>query len=83
MAGWVASFDRLLADPLGVQCLLVSVCVGECARTCMGMCVCFDVYKCVYSQKHDFVFVLMCVCLLQNTFMFVDWSIVCINMYVS
>ena len=27
VGGWVASFDKLLADPLGVQCLLVSVCV--------------------------------------------------------
>ena len=23
VAGWIASFDKLLADPLGVQCLLV------------------------------------------------------------
>lgn len=55
VAGWVASFDRLLADPLGVQCLLVSVCVGECARTCMDMCVCFGVYKCVCIQ-------ILCLC---------------------
>jgi len=31
VAGWVASFDKLLADPLGVQCLLVSV--RLCARS--------------------------------------------------
>ena len=24
VAGWVANFDKLLEDPLGVQCLLVS-----------------------------------------------------------
>lgn len=25
VAGWCASFDKLLEDPLGVQCLLVSI----------------------------------------------------------
>ena len=25
VGGWVASFDKLIADPMGVQCLLVSL----------------------------------------------------------
>ncbi len=29
VGGWVASFDKLLEDPMGVQCLLVSWYYGE------------------------------------------------------
>ena len=34
VGSWVASFDKLLADPLGVQCLLVSVCTCVCIPMC-------------------------------------------------
>lgn len=49
VAGWVTSFDRLLADPLGVQCLLVSVCGST--YTCVCMCVCFGVCTYVYISE--------------------------------
>ena len=36
VAGWCASFDKLLADPLGVECLLVSD-TWPCSHLCMFM----------------------------------------------
>lgn len=75
VAGWVASFDRLLADPLGVQCLLVSVCVGECVCTCM---VCFGVYKCVYIQKC----MMLCLCLCVDMCLFASKHFECVCKYV-
>ena len=53
VAGWVTSFDRLLADPLGVQCLLVSVCGSM--YTCVCMCVFWCVHVCLHFWMHDFV----------------------------
>ena len=53
VAGWVTSFDRLLADPLGVQCLLVSVC--GCTYMCVCMCVCWCVHVCLHLWMHSFV----------------------------
>lgn len=63
VAGWVTSFDRLLADPLGVQCLLVSVCgctymcVCMCVYWCVHICLCvyWCVHICLHLWMHDFV----------------------------
>lgn len=81
VAGWVASFDRLLADPLGVQCLLVSVCVwvswvSVCAHAWCVL-VCTNVFTFKNAWCCVCVCILICICLLQNTLN------VCINMYVS
>ena len=39
VAGWCGSFDKLLSDPLGVQYLLVSVCI----------CLSISLVHCIYN----------------------------------
>lgn len=45
VAGWVANFDKLLQDSLGVKCLLVSICMGALVVPCI---VSFVSYLCVW-----------------------------------
>ena len=40
VAGWVANFDKLLEDPLGVKCLLVSCEDVSCIIITLCVCVC-------------------------------------------